>query len=42
MRQVDAQEFKRHQAPPVLKVKPLSFGMGRRMPIAYQEGSLLS
>jgi NAD+ synthase (glutamine-hydrolysing) len=27
-------EFKRRQAPPVLKVSPRSFGMGRRMPIA--------
>ncbi|GHT85727.1 NAD+ synthase [Spirochaetia bacterium] len=27
-------EFKRRQAPPVLKVSPRVFGMGRRMPIA--------
>jgi NAD+ synthase (glutamine-hydrolysing) len=27
-------EFKRRQAPPVLKVSPRAFGMGRRMPIA--------
>jgi NAD+ synthase (glutamine-hydrolysing) len=29
-------EFKRRQAPPVLKVSPRAFGMGRRMPIARQ------
>jgi NAD+ synthase (glutamine-hydrolysing) len=27
-------EFKRRQAPPVLKVSKRAFGMGRRMPIA--------
>ncbi|MDR2490127.1 MAG: NAD+ synthase [Spirochaetaceae bacterium] len=27
-------EFKRRQAPPVLKVSPRAFGMGRRLPIA--------
>ena len=27
-------EYKRRQAPPVLKVSPKAFGMGRRMPIA--------
>ncbi|MDR2101402.1 MAG: NAD+ synthase, partial [Treponema sp.] len=27
-------EFKRRQAPPVLKISPRAFGMGRRMPIA--------
>jgi NAD+ synthase (glutamine-hydrolysing) len=27
-------EFKRRQSPPVLKVSPRAFGMGRRMPIA--------
>ncbi|MDR2313368.1 MAG: NAD+ synthase [Spirochaetaceae bacterium] len=34
-------EFKRRQAPPVLKVSPRAFGMGRRMPIAryiYEAG----
>ncbi|MDR0871185.1 MAG: NAD(+) synthase [Planctomycetaceae bacterium] len=34
-------EFKRRQAPPVLKVSPRAFGMGRRMPIArvvYETG----
>jgi NAD+ synthase (glutamine-hydrolysing) len=29
-------EFKRRQAPPVLKVSPRAFGMGRRMPIARE------
>jgi NAD+ synthase (glutamine-hydrolysing) len=29
-------EFKRRQAPPVLKVSPRAFGMGRRMPIAMK------
>ncbi len=29
-------EFKRWQAPPVIKVKEHSFGRGRRMPIAHQ------
>jgi NAD+ synthase (glutamine-hydrolysing) len=27
-------EYKRRQAPPVLKLSPRAFGMGRRMPIA--------
>lgn len=31
---VDAAEFKRRQAPPVLKVTAKAFGMGRRMPVA--------
>ena len=29
-------EFKRRQAPPVLKVSKRAFGMGRRMPIARE------
>jgi NAD+ synthase (glutamine-hydrolysing) len=36
-------EFKRRQAPPVLKVSPRAFGMGRRMPIAraiYESSNL--
>ncbi|MDR3356403.1 MAG: NAD+ synthase [Spirochaetaceae bacterium] len=36
-------EFKRRQAPPVLKVSPRAFGMGRRMPIAralYETSSI--
>ncbi len=31
---VERAEYKRRQAPPVLKVSPKAFGMGRRMPIA--------
>ncbi|GHU88261.1 NAD+ synthase [Spirochaetia bacterium] len=34
IRTVARSEFKRRQAPPVLKVSPRAFGMGRRMPIA--------
>jgi NAD+ synthase (glutamine-hydrolysing) len=34
VRSVALAEFKRRQAPPVLKVSPRAFGMGRRMPIA--------
>ncbi|MDR2158680.1 MAG: NAD+ synthase [Treponema sp.] len=34
VRTVARSEFKRRQAPPVLKVSPRAFGMGRRMPIA--------
>jgi NAD+ synthase (glutamine-hydrolysing) len=34
IRTVAQAEFKRRQAPPVLKVSPRAFGMGRRMPIA--------
>lgn len=30
---VNINEFKRHQTPPVLRVSPKAFGMGRRMPI---------
>lgn len=30
---VDLQEYKRFQSPPILKVSPLSFGIGRRMPL---------
>ncbi len=33
LRMVNTNEFKREQAPPVLRVSPKSFGMGRRMPI---------
>ncbi len=33
---VDAAEFKRRQAPLVLKVSPRAFGTGRRMPIAQR------
>ncbi|MDR0527452.1 MAG: NAD+ synthase [Spirochaetaceae bacterium] len=34
VKQVARSEFKRRQAPPVLKVSARAFGMGRRMPIA--------
>jgi NAD+ synthase (glutamine-hydrolysing) len=34
IRSVALAEFKRRQAPPVLKISPRAFGMGRRMPIA--------
>jgi NAD+ synthase (glutamine-hydrolysing) len=30
---VNANEFKRHQSPPILRVSSKAFGMGRRMPI---------
>lgn len=33
---VDSAEYKRKQAPPVLKVSPRAFGSGRRMPIAQR------
>lgn len=32
-RLVNINEFKRYQAPPVLRISPKAFGMGRRMPI---------
>ena len=31
---IDRNEYKRRQAPPVLRITPKSFGIGRRMPIA--------
>ncbi len=34
LRMVDRAEYKRRQAPPVLKVSPKAFGTGRRVPIA--------
>ena len=34
LRMVGRAEYKRRQAPPVLKVSPRAFGTGRRMPIA--------
>lgn len=33
---INAYEFKRWQAPPILRVSEHSFGRGRRMPIAYK------
>jgi NAD+ synthase (glutamine-hydrolysing) len=38
VRMVDAAEYKRKQAPPVLKVTGRAFGSGRRMPIAQRYG----
>jgi NAD+ synthase (glutamine-hydrolysing) len=34
LRMVERAEYKRRQAPPVLKVSPKAFGLGRRIPIA--------
>jgi NAD+ synthase (glutamine-hydrolysing) len=34
VRMVERAEYKRRQAPPVLKVSPKAFGLGRRIPIA--------
>ncbi len=33
LRMVNMNEYKRHQTPPILRVSPKAFGMGRRMPI---------
>ena len=33
LKQVELNEYKRHQAPPILKICPQSFGCGRRIPI---------
>jgi NAD+ synthase (glutamine-hydrolysing) len=33
LRMVNIAEFKRYQTPPILRVSPKAFGMGRRMPI---------
>ena len=33
LKMVNLAEFKRNQAPPILRVSPKAFGMGRRMPI---------
>jgi len=30
---VNINEYKRYQTPPILRVSPKAFGMGRRMPI---------
>jgi NAD+ synthetase len=35
-RKVDLNEYKRQQAAPGIKVTPLAFGMGRRMPVAQR------
>ena len=33
LRMVNSNEWKRYQTPPILRVSPKAFGMGRRMPI---------
>jgi len=33
LKMVNTSEYKRHQSPPILRVSPKAFGMGRRMPI---------
>ncbi len=33
LRLVNQNEYKRHQTPPILRVSPKAFGMGRKMPI---------
>jgi NAD+ synthase (glutamine-hydrolysing) len=33
LRLVNMNEYKRHQTPPILRISPKAFGMGRRMPI---------
>jgi len=33
LKMVNTNEFKRHQTPPILRISPKAFGMGRRMPI---------
>jgi NAD+ synthetase len=34
LKRVETNEFKRRQAPPILKVSPKAFGIGRRVPVA--------
>lgn len=36
VRKVDLNEYKRKQAPPGLKISPLAFGIGRRLPIVQR------
>jgi NAD+ synthase (glutamine-hydrolysing) len=38
IRMVNMAEFKRKQAPPILRVSPKAFGSGRRMPIVAKYG----
>jgi NAD+ synthase (glutamine-hydrolysing) len=33
LKMVNTNEYKRHQTPPILRISPKAFGMGRRMPI---------
>jgi NAD+ synthase (glutamine-hydrolysing) len=35
IRKVDGNEYKRWQAPPVLRISAKAFGIGRRFPIAH-------
>lgn len=35
-RMLSASEFKRRQAPPIIRIHPLAFGPGRRMPLAQR------
>lgn len=42
LKQVYQTEFKRWQAPPILKVSEHAFGRGRRLPISLQASALLS
>ena len=37
IKMVNAAEFKRYQTPPILRVSPKAFGMGRRMPIVGKD-----
>jgi NAD+ synthetase len=38
LRQIDRNEYKRRQAPVVLRVSPKAFGSGRRLPIVHRSG----
>jgi NAD+ synthetase len=38
LRQIDLNEYKRRQAPMVLRVSPKAFGLGRRLPIVHRSG----
>jgi NAD+ synthase (glutamine-hydrolysing) len=33
LKMVNSNEWKRHQTPPILRVSPCAFGVGRRIPI---------
>ena len=36
VRKVDLNEYKRKQSPPCLKITPIAFGVGRRIPIVQK------
>jgi NAD+ synthetase len=38
LRQLDRNEYKRRQAPVILRVSPKAFGIGRRLPIVHRSG----